>query len=356
MKRLGLVLAIGSFHALGPGCHVDSVTRPRDLGAPPAAASSEAAGSEEGERRGPLSARVENPFFLIFLDLPPSGGRLLEPGRSVLAVTSSYASLWRRGEEGNVRVNLDGELSHTTVCLRHGAAETLELFASLPLLYATGGFLDGYIEAYHDALGLPEGSREDAEEDQFSMVIEGAGSTAYELEEDRIGLGDIPLGFSVPFRKEGPSEPAIALRGAIEVPTGDAERGFGNGGLDAGLGLAVEKGFGPWVLYGNLGLVDNHEPRAFRDAGLRTGTSLSALLAVERLLGASWSAVGQLQMRTSPVPGTEVNGAEDTAWILVVGAIADLSAHTRLELGLTEDLLGRTVQDFSVHAGLQWQF
>ena len=65
-----------------------------------------------------------------------------------------------------------------------------------------------------------------------------------------MGLGDTTLMSKYQLLTEGAAMPAVSLRGAVKLPTGDQSDFFGSGSPDFGLGLAVEKLVaGRWMLY-----------------------------------------------------------------------------------------------------------
>lgn len=80
------------------------------------------------------------------------------------------------------------------------------------------------------------------------------------------GLGDIELGVMYNFVHETASRPAISTFPFIEVPTGNAARGTGNGQVWYRIPVWAAKSWGPWTLTGGGGYVINHAPGA-RDYG-----------------------------------------------------------------------------------------
>lgn len=83
---------------------------------------------------------------------------------------------------------------------------------------------------------------------------------AYETQGRAFGLGDIELGVKYRFVQETASRPQIGAFPMIELPTGDGERGLGNGGLWARLPVWVQKSHGPWTSFGGVGYEVNRAP------------------------------------------------------------------------------------------------
>ena len=78
------------------------------------------------------------------------------------------------------------------------------------------------------------------------------------------GVGDMELGAKYRFVQETPKRPQIGIFPMLEVPSGDAARGLGNGGLWAKLPVWAQKSWGPesqqWMTYGGGGYVINRAP------------------------------------------------------------------------------------------------
>jgi hypothetical protein len=67
------------------------------------------------------------------------------------------------------------------------------------------------------------------------------------------GLGDIELGFKWRFLKQANLRPDVGIFPFLEVPSGDKERGLGNGHPQLFLPLWLGGNKGPWTAYGGGG-------------------------------------------------------------------------------------------------------
>jgi len=74
------------------------------------------------------------------------------------------------------------------------------------------------------------------------------------------GLGDIELGAKYRFVHESASVPQVGVIPMLELPTGDADRGLGNGRAWGSLPLWIQKSWGPWTSYGGGGVTINSAP------------------------------------------------------------------------------------------------
>jgi hypothetical protein len=74
------------------------------------------------------------------------------------------------------------------------------------------------------------------------------------------GLGDTELGIKYRFVHETRTWPQIGTFPMAELPTGDANRGLGNGRTWFRLPVWIQKSWGPWKTYGGAGAALNSAP------------------------------------------------------------------------------------------------
>ncbi len=77
------------------------------------------------------------------------------------------------------------------------------------------------------------------------------------------GIGDVELGAKYRFIQEKGHHPQVGTFPMLELPTGNAKLGLGNGRVWGKLPLWIQKSWGPWTSYGGGGCVLN------RAAGMR---------------------------------------------------------------------------------------
>lgn len=75
---------------------------------------------------------------------------------------------------------------------------------------------------------------------------------------DAAGPGDLELGAKYRFVHETGRRPQMGVFPFVEIPTGSASRGLGNGRVWARIPLWIQKTIGPWTTYGGGGWVLNH--------------------------------------------------------------------------------------------------
>ena len=68
-----------------------------------------------------------------------------------------------------------------------------------------------------------------------------------------IGYGDTEVGMKYRFLNETGHLPAVGIFPIVEVPTGDSDKGLGDGNAQLYIPLWVQKDFGKWTSYGGGG-------------------------------------------------------------------------------------------------------
>lgn len=74
---------------------------------------------------------------------------------------------------------------------------------------------------------------------------------------EEYGLGDTEVGFKYRFVHESDYVPQIGIFSLVELPTGNAEKGLGNGRVFWSFPLWIQKSWGPWTTYGGGGRTFN---------------------------------------------------------------------------------------------------
>lgn len=311
--------------------------------------------TDQAHRKGPLAVRSDMPLSRIFLQMPAESARVTDPGGNDVRLQSSYTSVFTGDGENGTFVSEDGEILAVDGAWRHGFGSGLEAGVQVPVIYASSGFLDSFVNDYHDAFNLPDAGRDEAPTDQYSAVFVNDGVEAWQLEEDSVGLADIPLWIAASLAEESEDVATVKAKLALELPTGNAERGFGNGKLDGGLQLLAERGFGRFVAYGSVAGLLCGTPNRFRDADVDTNPYYSAAAGGELLLNDAWSLHLQLDYLASPLHDVDTPAASDDQLLISFGASVAIES-TVLTAFFLENLTGDTAPDFSLQVGLRTTF
>jgi hypothetical protein len=181
--------------------------------------------------------------------LPALGdGAVLARGRGETRWTLDLTN--ESAVEGNCAAEcivIDGETARLRFSHRRGLGGGWDLAFEVSALDRGGGFLDGWIEDWHDALGLPQGGRDTAVDDQYRFHYEGQNTVLLDQARGGTGMGDAT--FTIGRRLGG----VTTLRAMVKLPTGDEdslEGGTQGGALWLERAFALPRGWSGYLAAG----------------------------------------------------------------------------------------------------------
>jgi hypothetical protein len=303
---------------------------------------------------GPLPVRNQHPAQLTVLHMNPATARSLAPGtwsaRTGLAYTNMFLSGTNDALGAQRRTfRMDGEYLRADLTARLGLGSGFEFEAELPVAHTSGGFLDGFVIDYHDVLSLPDQGRESVPRDQF-VVDASRGDEAWAVERSTLELLDVPLALRWQVPTTAPW-PAIALRTAVELPTGDAGEGYGSGELDLAVGAVLEYQLAGIGLYGHAQHTWAGTPQQARAAGFSFADVTSAGLGAEVPLLDGLAGIVQVELESSTLRDLGLaTVARDQALLWLGGRLTVVDGWA-MELAIGEDLIGYVSPDFTLWLG-----
>ena len=290
--------------------------------------------------------RTQHPAQLGILHLDPIGATPPTEGEAQTRVHAAYASYWLAGGDSDRSFQMDGELLRVGYQARIGLTRTLELDTELGFAYAGGGFLDSFLIDYHGLLSLPDQGRENAPRNNFRVLAQREGTSVYEMNPYAVEPLDMPLAVVWHFLPCGENRPfGLGVRGGVELPLGDPNRGYGNGKLDYALGLVGEARLGMIALTGFAQHTFVGTPDRARRAGFRYRDVAAAGLGAEWLLSDDLSLLVQTEIQSSALRALELRQASHPQAELWLGGRMRLSADVAFEAALGEDLSRKTSPD-----------
>ena len=223
------------------------------------------------------------------------------------------------------------------------------------MLYRYQGFLNGAINATEQATAGLAPARAALKNTDFVFNVTRNGQTIMSGDPGAMGLGDTTLMSKYQLLSEGAATPAVSLRGAVKLPTGNQSAFFGSGSPDFGLGLAVEKLVaGRWMLYGNVtGVVPTGTI-----AGLGLRPTVSGLAAIEYLWSENLSITAHFDYYSSPFHGTGSDAFDQGVSETVLGFSYRVAPHFLWQVYAVEnlDFMTGSAADITVSTVFTYRF
>lgn len=222
--------------------------------------------------RGPLGVRSQNPLYLQFIADPMSKAKTIGKNNWAFDLETSYSNVFEdQGDPTRSYELLDMEIWRTALNFKYGITEKTETGIEVPFLSFTSGFLDAFIQNYHNAFGLRNGGREVVDNGDFTYSIVQGGNEIYRVNQEGFGLSDVTLWHKWNFFNETKTIPAFAAKTLLKLPTGKPSQGTGSGSPDFGISLLAQKSYKRFSSYSKLSFfwIGNHD---YLDPILRNGS------------------------------------------------------------------------------------
>lgn len=205
----------------------------------------------------PLYSFNQSPLIQIY-GIPALGAaRVLEKDEKELSLQVHIANNAIDTLNSTEFLVLDGETHRLTFTAREGLANGYEWGVELPYLSHSGGFMDNFIENWHDAFGLPQGKRPNFPPNQINYRYIRNGSELVRVSRSTEGIGDIRFAAAKDISRD-PGERLVALRGSLKLPTGKSADLLGSGSTDLAIWLSTAPGttsIDSWHGYGGGGIL-----------------------------------------------------------------------------------------------------
>jgi len=306
--------------------------------------------------RGPIAARNQHPLALTVLALPPRRAATLARGRTGVELMSVYTSIYESGLGPGERVVFDGEVLRSSATVRQGVGPNTDVELQLAAVYTSSGFLDGFADAFHDTLQFADGGRSRAADDQHDMRLVRNGRTIYEVHEDEVALADVPVIVTHRVLAEDDGTPGVALRAGVELPTGSESAGAGNGGLDWGAGVVIEKNWPRWSITGGVDLVIPSTPDSFAGSGVDLSNVLQLQNGYEYRWTDRFSLLAQLFWTSPMIDDFSLEEISRDVLDVGLGFAVDTSRRSKFTMSFHEDLVAATGPDFSALLAWTWGY
>jgi hypothetical protein len=306
--------------------------------------------------RDPLSVPNRFPLHLIFLSPRPTSAQPPSPGEFKAGLAIDYSSVYLDQHSDQWDFLMDMETTVVDLSLAYGLTEHLGVRLDVPLVSMNAGVLDGFLEGYHDALGVSNYGREDRPRNSFAYQMSKGGQSWVEGESGEFRWADITLSAQWGLWPETSVRRwQSSLLVSVKAPTGDPDSGYGSGQWDLGFFLPNQWSLKQWSLYLMPGIIHHGNPETSR-ADVSARDSISLFAGAGYAYNERWIWLVQFNYFSSPIETTGVSRIDDGAVELALGFQRILNRRWRLEMAFCEDPLTLAAPDFTVHMGVVWSY
>ena len=268
------------------------------------------------------------------------------------AINFSYSSVYFIKQSAEWQMSLDMELAELNMRAKRTFEDSLELGIEVPFVSFNAGFMDGAINKLHGLFGFGSYSQQDRPKNEFLYEVKRNGVTIVKGESEHAGLADIRLS-----AKKGliSSDPVMSVRLGLELPTGDAKRGYGSGNAGADLSLLLDKRLGEsYMAYCNLGVADPGDLDGYEKVKMRHfafGGIAFEMAATDNL-----NLLAQWNYQTSPYPETKIRSVDAVVVQFAFGARFIGENGGSYDFTLTEDPNTAGAPDFTIGLSYKKKF
>jgi uncharacterized protein DUF3187 len=281
--------------------------------------------------QGPPSFAPLNPISSSRSGLYYQPLREPAPGRWVTTMALDYASIIEYNRMPEADYVLDSELLRLSLGLSRdlGARTFLVVEASAGGAYA--GFMDGFLDWYHGALGIRMSERESRPRDRFLYEITLPDGRMVQRSRSNLFLDDLRVGLG--FRPSSGLQSVLS----VTVPTSTGPVGYGRGVPSVNLLNTIGVLVSPRVRYeGSLGL--GFTPANGSLASLQRELFVAASSGVRVMTWGRNSVFANLFYHSPYYQGTTLPSLDRRELSLDFGWVVQTRTGGEWRVGLTEDL------------------
>lgn len=295
----------------------------------------------------PFAVRNLNPFIGVYGIAAMHSPEVVAPRQHGFNIVVDAASHFTDARNQSESVRIDGETYRLAFRFSRGLTNDWEAGIEVPVVSHSGGFMDGFINQWHDTFGLPTLGRDRVENNQLAFSYVRNDRSLVSVHSSSTGLGDILL-FAGKTLKSA-EDFAVTMRAQLKLPSGDADRLLGSGGTDFSVSAMASQRWGKaWMGALQIG------------AGyLETGDVLPELQ--KNWVGFGTAYIGwrtfrsfalklQLDVHSSVYENSNIDQLTDAAYQLTVGGSVKAGRSTNIDFGVVEDEIN---PDISSDIGFQ---
>ncbi len=297
-----------------------------------------------------------SPFQKLRMVFFHQGPNLQAPGTYEFTSTVTWANLWILRRE---KLIVDVEAWSLNEFLEYTISERVAVSFMLPMIFIHGGFMDGFIEKFHDTFGLGNMNREEFPRNNVRMeILKKDGTRVRIVDSTGSTLWVRAPVLSLRFRLNSPeSNVPFTLKFSVDFPEVERESNIVESeGRDWAVGISTALDFSQSVtVTASLAYLDLRKGKLQEDFKLKE-EGISSMLSLAYQFGARSAFIAQIA-RETPVAEDTDTGFDATTTNLVFGFKWLLDSGTVIEAGLVENLfVSDNNADFALHGGVSFFF
>jgi Protein of unknown function (DUF3187) len=301
---------------------------------------------------GPLPTANRFPLHLLFLKPRPVKADQVRRGDLEVTLAVEYSNTYFNQKNEHWDVLMDMEMTTLDFSLAYGLTSNVAFQVDMPFVSMSGGFLDGFLENYHRALGTSNYGREERPKNTFAYAV--SRDSLPWVQGDSGGLKPTDMTVSTQLRLIDPAaggKTAAGLVVALKLPVGDTGQGLGSGQIDAGIYLPVGWSPSRWSFYVMPGAALINDPDTLgAHISARNSYSLFCGAAYDYSPSTTW--VAQLNYYSSPIEETGLDALDKGALELDLGFHHLMAPGWIVEFAFCEDLT-LALPDFNLRVALR---
>jgi len=303
----------------------------------------------------PLPTFNQSPLVQIYGLPAPDAARVLHRGQQQTRVSFEVANNFLSVANATESLELDGETHRVSVVFKAGTPSG-EWGVEIPYISQSGGFLDHFVDGWHQFYGLPRGGRENVPADQLRFVYTRDGIERLRVTDASRGIGDIRLlaGWQWPNRETIDA----ALRASLKLPSGDAAQLHGSGAADFALWLSAACANGTC---GNTLAWNAHAGALLLGRGDVLPEQQRRLVAFGGVGAAyrPWRPTvfkAELRAHSSFYRDSSLKPLGVSSLQLILGGTLIVDKDVAVDIGVTEDIRSKTAPDVSLLLSVRADF
>ncbi len=184
----------------------------------------------------------------------PVSARLLDTSESQLHLSLNLSNTLNDQRPTDENLFVDAETYQLNLIYDYGLNKRWMLRLQLPLIRHSGGFMDSWIDRFHELTNLPEDIRPFHPTDRIGIRYSRNNQDLLSISQAESGIGDIAL--QIAYQAEASGDSNLSYWFSVELPSGDSDKLTGNGATDIAAWLALDRQLVDdlWT-YANIGAV-----------------------------------------------------------------------------------------------------